>query len=216
MACRNRHPARPLDRSLAPWLLAVMAGLTVLAIGCSPSRLVIELDESAATGFGGRVPTWDWAPAPGPEGEPWFEGPDATTPDVHPRLRALIADALGTNGLLHTNSGPDLHVRYQLTVRRMRVVSYERRPPRRITGSLIRGHYEVHSVLRIEREYDEMTLEIHVARAVDARPVWVARLRERLPDSFEPHLAEAVARLFEEFPPAPSTTAALRERFPGT
>jgi len=196
-----------LERPLVTWWLAAMIGVALASLACQGPRLVVEVNEPAEAGWGQRSPTWDWQPAPNSEGAPWFEAPEEATGNVHPRLRKLVARALGARGFVHSIDQPDMYVRYQLSVRRTREVTYEQRSPRIITGSLIRGYYEVRGVVRVERDYDDVRLEIHVARAQDEHPVWVARLRERLPESFEPHLASAVTSLFERFPQAPSTAA---------
>ena len=193
------HRLRPLQRPGAG-IAATLAAAALLAIGCAGPRIVVELDEAGLRGWEARSPSWSWAP----DAEPWVEAPADLVERAGPRLAALVSRALGARGLVHAETNPDVLVRYHLEIRRTELVTYEELPPRSITGSLVRGQYVVQGVTRVVREYDDVRLELRVARASDGRPLWTVRLRERLPKSTPDALDAVVASAFERFPEAPA------------
>ena len=182
----------------ARWGLALLA---LLALGCGGPRLAVLVDEPARTGWGAGSPTWAW------DAPPRVDAPRGTSDEVRTALADGVSRALGAHGFVHGAERPDVRVRVRLEVQRRRIVSLEQRPPRAITGSLVQGQYVVSGVTRVEREVDDLRLELELVRADDGLALWKARLRERLPERFEPHLASLVAGLFARFPPAPSTAA---------
>jgi hypothetical protein len=191
-----------LDRFLVAFLVVWVGSVP---LGCLKPRVVVEIDEPSHTGWGERSPTWNWAPG----ATTWFEAPEIESAGVQPRLKAFVSRALTARGFVHTHEQPDVHLRYRLAVRRTMIVTHEPVAAQTITGSLVQGHYEIHGVVRVEHEFDDLRLEVHVSRADDGQPLWVASFREHLRERFEPHLEGAVARVFESFPQAPSTSAAV-------
>ncbi len=180
------------------WLLIAWLGT-----GCQGPLVLVEVDEYGHSGWGNRSVTWDWAPPPLAS----VRAPEGEAGRLQAQLSELVAEALAARGLIRSGDRPDVYVSYRLEVTRVVLVRIETGPAQRITGSLMRGHYEVHPSVRNERQFEESVLVVGITSAETGRVVWLAKLQHRFRHRFEPHLESTVARVFDRFPSAPSLMA---------
>lgn len=185
------------------WVCLTWLFVAWLGIACQGPRVVVEVDERSRSGWGPRSVTWDWAPRPLAS----VQAPEGDAELLRAQLAREVASALEARGFVHSRLRPAVYVTFRLEVKRTRVTRVEVRPAKRISGSLIQGHFEVHPGELREREFDDAELVIGVARADSGEVVWLARVKHRFRDRFEPHLESTLARVFERLPEAPSLTA---------
>jgi hypothetical protein len=185
--------------------LAAALGIALVgaaALGCArATRVEFDPGEDFA-----RYRSWDWLPA-------GFAAPTRERrlgAELESALRAAVERELAARGFVRTSDGaPDFYVSYHADLSIQLGLGIDTPAMQTLSNFNQAGAYEIGaSRSQPLRRYDEGTLAVDVADGRERQLVWRGLQTGRWRNGIRGAIDEAVAEIFEGFPPEPEKARA--------
>jgi hypothetical protein len=180
-----------LVRRISIWP-ALLAFVACFGLGCAHS-VVVDIDEQEDFS---RYQSWDWMPQVNRK----VIAPYGSASALDARVAELIETSLSKQGLERTSDHPDFYLTYLLIVTRHAEVVQQAVAPYLLSSLDSSPSYLIEGSVAEVRRYDQYRLAIGVSHG-PGRMTWRGAVAGRVAIEDELPLDDAIATLFERFPP---------------